>query len=85
MRRTTWPRCGARCRDGHPCHAPRVWDSDKPGRATYAVVVTAVSLRARAYKRCSASVRPWSCFGSCRLWSRSGEATPPIEDHEPKE
>lgn len=20
------PRCGARCRDGHPCQAPAVWD-----------------------------------------------------------
>jgi len=22
------PRCGARCRDGHPCQAPAVWDSE---------------------------------------------------------
>ena len=26
------PRCGARCRDGHPCQAPAVWDraNDRP-------------------------------------------------------
>ena len=22
------PKCGARCRDGHPCRAPAVWDKD---------------------------------------------------------
>ena len=33
MRRPYWrvfkrelPRCGARCRDGHPCQAPAAWD-----------------------------------------------------------
>lgn len=22
------PRCGARCRDGHPCRAPVIWDHE---------------------------------------------------------
>ena len=31
-RKSERPRCGARCRDGHPCQAPAVWDyeNDRP-------------------------------------------------------
>ncbi len=49
MRRGIWPPCGARCRDGHPysrAHPSGI--RTRQGRATDAVVVTAVSLRGRA-------------------------------------
>ena len=31
-RKSERPRCGARCRNGHPCQAPAVWDhaNDRP-------------------------------------------------------